>query len=146
MKLSHPEHHRWGLCAALVLSLIGSGCSSPLVQGPVRFFKELTMSPGERRLNEGVANYDNGDYKAASKDLQSALDLGLKPKRQAEAHKYLAFMHCTTRQQSECRNHFRQAFAADPQFQLEAAEAGHPIWGPIYRSVKLEPANKPKQP
>src|SRR6266446_869024 len=104
MKLSHPGRHRWPLCAALVLSLMGSGCSSPLIQGPVRFFKELTMSSGERRLTEGVANYDDGDYKAASKDLQSALDLGLNPKQQAEAHKYLAFMRCTTRQQSECRN------------------------------------------
>lgn len=111
----------------------------------MRFFKELTMSSGERRLNDGVAKYDDGDFKAASNDLQSALDLGLNPKQQAEAHKYLAFIHCTTRQQSECRNQFRQAFEADPQFQLGAAEVGHPIWGPIYRSVKLEPANKTKQ-
>ena len=103
------------------------------------------MSSGERRLNEGVANSDNGDFKAAPKDLQSALELGLNPKQQAQAHKYLAFMLCATRQQLECRNQFREAFEADPQFQLGAAEVGHPIWGPIYRSVKLEPANKTKQ-
>jgi Tfp pilus assembly protein PilF len=145
MKLSSLGCRRWALCAALLFSLLGAGCSSPAVQGPVRFFKELTMSSGERRLNEGVANYDDGDYKAASKDLQSALDLGLDPKQKAEAHKYLAFMRCTTRQQLECRNHFRQAFEADPQFQLGAAEVGNPIWGPIYRSVKLEPASKTKQ-
>jgi Tfp pilus assembly protein PilF len=144
MNLSHPGRQRWALCAALVLSLIGSGCSSALVQGPMRFFKELTMSAGERHLNEGVAKYDDGDFKAASKELQSALDLGLSPKQKAEAHKYLAFMNCSTRKQVECRNQFRQAFEADPQFQLGAAEVGHPIWGPIYRSVKLEPVNKTK--
>ena len=108
----------------------------------MRFFKELTMSPGERHLNEGLADYDDVDFKAASKELQSALDQGLNQKQQAEAHKYLAFMHCSSRQQWECRNQFRQAFGADPQFQLGAAEVGNPIWGPIYRSVKLEPANK----
>jgi hypothetical protein len=24
----------------------------------------------------------------------------------------------------------------DPSFELEASEAGHPIWGPVFRNVK----------
>lgn len=142
MKLANYGHDRWVFSAALALSLAGSGCSSPLVQGPMGLFKDLTMSSGERHLNAGMTNYDNGDYMAASKDIRSALDLGLNSKRQAEAHKYLAFIDCTSRKQLKCRDHFRKAFEADPEFQLGPAEAGHPIWGPIYRSVKVETANQ----
>ena len=31
-----------------------------------------------------------------------------------------------------------------PKFDLEPAEAGHPIWGPVWRSVKTARAAKPK--
>jgi len=80
------------------------------------FSQRTDLSSGERRPNKGVTNCDDGDFTAASKDPLSAVDLGLDPKQQAQAHKYLAFMRCATCQQVECRNHFRQALEADPQF------------------------------
>ena len=43
------------------------------------------------------------------------------------------------------RDQFQKALDADPKFELEPAEAGHPIWGPALRSVKAERAKtKPK--
>jgi hypothetical protein len=62
----------------------------------------------------------------------------------ASAHKYLAFMACVANRRAACRNEFRSAFAADPRFDLAPAEAGHPTWGPVFRSVKAEVAKKKK--
>ena len=45
---------------------------------------------------------------------------------------------------SACRAEFRKAFEADPAFDLTPAEAGHPMWGPVFRSVKAEVAKKRK--
>ena len=34
---------------------------------------------------------------------------------------------------AECEAAFRAARAADPAFALSRAEAGHPMWGPVYQ-------------
>ena len=57
-------------------------------------------------------------------------------KQLASAHKHLAFIHCAANRQKLCRDEFRKALAADPTLELEPAEAGHPVWGPIFKSVK----------
>ncbi|MBI2295732.1 MAG: TssQ family T6SS-associated lipoprotein [Betaproteobacteria bacterium] len=68
--------------------------------------------------------------------LQSALDAGLGKSDQVKAHKHLAFIHCSSGREPRCRDEFRKALAADPGFDLDPAEAGHPTWGPVFRSVK----------
>ncbi|MEP7330439.1 MAG: TssQ family T6SS-associated lipoprotein, partial [Betaproteobacteria bacterium] len=79
-----------------------------------------------------------------------ALRLGLTtPDEKASAHKHLAFINCVSKRPNGCRDEFRKAFAADPAFDLTPAEAGHPIWGPAFRSVKAavtkaKPKPKPK--
>jgi hypothetical protein len=104
-----------------------------------------TPSKGEQALERGVKSYEDGEYKTAEKQLQAALDLGLDAKRdQAKAHKYLAFIKCVSGREKSCRDEFRKALDADPKFDLEAAEAGHPIWGPVLRSIKAERAAKAK--
>ena len=100
---------------------------------------------GEQALEKGVKAYEDGEYKSAAKQLQAALDVGLDAKRdQAKAHKYLAFINCRTGREKSCRDEFSKALDADPKFELEPAEAGHPIWGPVLRSVKAERAAKAK--
>lgn len=90
-----------------------------------------------QELNSGIANYENGAYKTAARQLQSALALGLEGRaNQARAHKYLAFMHCVGERERQCRDEFRKALDADPAFNLTPAEAGHPTWGPVFRKVK----------
>jgi Tfp pilus assembly protein PilF len=93
---------------------------------------------GEPALTAGIRKYDNGEYAAADKDLQTALKLGLGNSDRVRAHKYLAFIHCASNRLKSCRHEFRLALDIDPQMRLTPAEAGHPIWGPIFRSVKAE--------
>jgi hypothetical protein len=105
-----------------------------------------TLSPAEQELEKGVRNYEDGEYKVATKELQTALSQGLTARAdQAKAHKYLAFINCVSGRPNGCREEFRKAFVADPNFDLTPAEAGHPMWGPVFRSVKAAVAKaKPK--
>lgn len=101
------------------------------------------LDKAAQELANGIASYENGTYKASARQLQSALSMGLEaPADQARAHKYLAFMHCVSNQQKLCREEFRKALDADPGFDLTPAEAGHPLWGSVFRKLKT-PA-KPK--
>ena len=98
----------------------------------------LTLS--EQALAKGIKSYEDGDYKDAAAQLQAALNFGLDARSdQVKAHKYLAFVHCVSSRSRQCRDEFRRALRLDPSFTLEAAEAGHPLWGPVFRAVKAEP-------
>ena len=120
---------------AIVLMLGLAGCESSMMKNfPPRYFK------GETTLDRGIREYDEGNYKVAAKTIQSALDVGVTTSSQAKAHKYLAFMDCVAGQTSQCRDEFKKALAINPDFELSPAEAGHPIWGPVFRSVKSQPA------
>jgi Tfp pilus assembly protein PilF len=124
------------LIAVLILS---AGCSSSAVRetGLDRF----APRQAEQSLSAGIKSYEDGDYRSALAKLTSALEQGLLFDRdKLSAHKYLAFIHCGAGRQKSCREAFRAALAIDPKFELSAAEAGHPIWGPVYRSVKAESA------
>jgi len=131
---------RKGGCALVLLTalaLVLGGCQSQVVQEfPLTKFKAESM------LDEGIRQYDNGDYKLAARTVQGSLDAGLTTRSQARAHKYLAFMYCIGGQQSQCRDEFRRALEIDPRLELKPEEAGHPIWGPAFKSVK---ASMPKQ-
>jgi len=95
---------------------------------------EVIERPGERALLAGWRAYDDGNYGVAERELTAAIGAGLRsPKDRATAHKLLAFVYCTSRRLEQCEQAFRAARTADPQFELARAEAGHPIWGPVYR-------------
>jgi Tfp pilus assembly protein PilF len=97
----------------------------------------------EQELSSGIGAYEDGDYKTAPKLLQSALDSGLLLNSdKVVAHKYLAFMHCAQRRDRLCREEFRKALELDPNFELNPAEAGHPLWGRVFRNIKAEMAKK----
>ena len=146
----------------LLLALACGGCAAPPANQPVASPpdaasrtrpepakeapppKVVLPSKGEQELATGIKSYEEGEYKTAAKQLQTALDLGLDVKRdQATAHKYLAFIICKSARDKSCRDEFQKALDADPNFELAPAEAGHPIWGPALKSVKAERAAKP---
>ena len=105
--------------------------------------KERIASKGEHELQKGIKSYEEGAYKSAAKQFQAALDLGLDARGdQAKAHKYLAFITCASGREKACREEFRKALDADPTFELEPAEAGHPIWAPIFRRLNADAASK----
>ena len=101
---------------------------------------ELSARPAEQALLTGIRAYDDGQYKLAEQRLGSALKTGLAaPKDRAAAHKTLAFIYCTSQRAKACESAFRAARAADPAFTLSKAEAGHPLWGPVYRRTLSAP-------
>ena len=99
------------------------------------------LSKGRSALNEGIRQYNDGQHLAAAKSLQSAVDLGLSDRQRADAYKHLAFIHCSSGRSGPCREDFRRALSADPALELAPAEAGHPVWGPIFKAVKGEAAS-----
>jgi Tfp pilus assembly protein PilF len=123
--------------AALAVMLVLTGCQSKAIQ---EF--PLAKLKAEHMLDTGIRQYDNSDYRIAARTIQAALDEGLTTRSQARAHKYLAFIDCVSGQQGQCRDQFRKALQIDPGMQLRAEESGHPIWGPVFKSVK---ASMPKQ-
>jgi len=130
---------------AVCFALAGTGCSSPVLKEPIETIKNIGKSKSQQELDSGIKSYEEGDYKAAVKQLQNSLDLGLESKSdQADAHKYLAFVYCTSGKEKNCREEFRKALDSDPKFDLQPAETGHPLWGPVFRSVKTEVNAKTK--
>lgn len=124
-----------------VLIALLSGCASQVVRdvGADR----LVTRKAERDLIAGMQDYEDGNYKSAAKRLQSALDQGLTFKSdQLRAYKHLAFVHCISNREKLCREAFRAAFEIDPKFELSPAEVGHPLWGPVYQSVRGEMARR----
>ena len=119
------------LLVLLAVTAIG-GCASD----PVTEFKRLFEHKGEAQLKQGIRDYEEGRLAQASSNFQSALDAGLNDADQVTAHKYLAFIHCVSKRERQCRAHFRSALELNPKFELGPAEAGHPMWGPVFRSAK----------
>ncbi|HKU70681.1 MAG TPA: TssQ family T6SS-associated lipoprotein [Burkholderiales bacterium] len=114
--------------------LILAGCNT----APMKSIGEMFQGgKAEQDLSAGIDKYNDGSYNEAARLLQASLDEGLSAKSdQVKAHKYLAFIHCGSGREAQCRNEFRAALKIDPSFELAANEAGHPIWGPVFRSVK----------
>jgi hypothetical protein len=79
----------------------------------------------------------------ARRRLQFALEEGLDRADRVKAHKYLAFIACVSSQPMTCREEFSIALELDPKFELGPAEAGHPIWGPVFKAAKAKQATQP---
>ena len=93
-------------------------------------------SKGQPALSVALKQYDDGNFADAARNFQLAIDYGLSDDERARAHKHLAFIHCSANRETRCREEFRKALAAQPKLELDAAETGHPVWGPVFRSVK----------
>ena len=120
--------------AALLLALL-AGCVVP--PGSQPGLMDVSERPAEKALLAGMRAYEDGQYPQAEQSLNQALTAGLaSPKDRAAAHKYLAFILCTSNRVSACEAQFRAARGDDPGFALSKAEAGHPQWGPVYQRVQ----------
>ena len=122
------------LWLGVAVAVLCAGCVGPLKDyNP----KTLIFGKGSPELSAGIKSYNDGKYAEAHATLQSALDKGLTFKSdQVKAHKYLAFIDCITGKEKQCREEFKKILEINPDFELEPAEAGHPQWGPVFRSVK----------
>jgi len=123
------------LAAVLSTALWLAACAQQPTTPPVTQ-ADLAERTAKEALLSGIRLYDDGQYPEAEKQFGTALKLNLSsPKDRATAHKYLAFIYCTSNRQSLCESSFRAAMQADPAFALSKSEAGHPLWGPVYKRV-----------
>src|SRR3954469_426980 len=132
---------------AAVLALAALAACAPVSQQPsdsapprVPTISESQLRDRAREsLAQGVELYNAGKYPEALRNLNAALDHGVLTRpEQGNARKHLAFIHCASGRETQCRDEFRKALEIDPNFDLTMAEAGHPIWGPVYRDVRTK--------
>ena len=120
------------LAAAVLLAAL-AGCETE----PVRRVQELFQpTKAQETLSAGLKQYENGQYEQSLRTLQSAIQQGLPERDRVSAHKHAAFIHCASGRERDCREEFRKALAIDPGMDLAPEEAGHPMWGRVFRSVK----------
>ena len=125
---------RLRLAIALAAALT-AGCMQ--ASAPVGLL-DVSARPAERALLAGLKAYDDAQYDPADHLFREALAAGLvSPRDRAEAHKRLAFIQCAAGRLGDCETEFKLARQADSNFALDKSEAGHPVWGPVYK--KLQP-------
>jgi hypothetical protein len=97
---------------------------------------DVSARPAERALLAGLKAYDDAQYDNADRLFRESLAAGLvSPRDRAEAHKRLAFIHGAAGRLAECEAEFKLARQADRSFTLDKSEAGHPVWGPVYKKL-----------
>lgn len=132
------------LLAAAAAALLAA--CAPLAEKPEASEARL-RDRAEESLALGKRQYQRGEFEDARKNLLAALDHGmLSRSEQSEARKHLAFIHCISGREPQCRDEFRKAIEIDPHFELTPAEAGHPAWGPVYGSVRAKLQAAPAGP
>ena len=127
---------RWiavGACAVLL-----HGCAQvPVAKAiePIGLI-EISERPAEKALLAGLRSYDDAQYLDAERHFNEALKANLvSSKDRAAAQKHLAFIYCTSRREALCEAAFRAARSALLTFALSKSEAGHPLWGPVYKRL-----------
>jgi tetratricopeptide (TPR) repeat protein len=136
---SHIAHITLFAAAALALAACQQMPSTGTSSVAPQVSEDALRQRANDQLAAGIKAYDAGDYDNAVKNLTDSLDHGLLSKvDQSRARKYLAFSHCVSGRDQQCRAEFRKAFEINPDFALTPAEDGHPIWGPVYRDVRTQ--------
>ena len=119
---------------AVSLSIVLAACAT----APEGGLSEVMQRPAERALLAGLRAYDDAQYADAERELDKAIATGLvSPKDRAAAQTHLAFIYGTSQRIKPCEDAFRAARAADFEFALTRAEAGHPLWGPVYKRIAM---------
>lgn len=124
-------HSRTGL---LIAALVLAGCGT--VGEISQKVGIASPSPAAQKVDAGVALYEQGDFAAAIRTLHSPEVADGDVATRVRAHKYLAFSYCVTQRRVLCRRSFDAALRLDESFDLAPAEAGHPIWGPVFAQAR----------
>jgi Tfp pilus assembly protein PilF len=127
---------RNALLAALLAAALGACAIEPVRQASP---PPPASTEAIDTLNAGLRLYEDGQYDLSADRLRAAIQLGLRTTPDLiRAHKHLAFILCATGKTDDCADSFRAVLKLDPGFELTKAEAGHPMWGPVFVAVKKE--------
>lgn len=128
-------HRKMKLAAPLIFVLL-TACS----QLPKQTDGNQPASPtpeAQAHYEHGLVNYRENRFDAALNDLGAAVaSKSLKSSDEINARKHMAFIHCVSGRELPCREQFQAILKVEPSFDLAPNEASHPIWGPVWRSVK----------
>lgn len=131
------------------VTLFLSGCaqltSDPAADTATKSEATVQASPGRPSFERGLQAYDEGKYDLATAQFRNALEQGLVIPDWLSAHKHLAFIHCVSGRERQCSEDFRKALEVDPGFELDPAEVGHPLWGPVFKRVKASRKTESKK-
>lgn len=131
------------LLLAIATALFLAGCAVPptstSVPTPEEATKQQRLERANNNINDGLKAYDAGGYDDAMRNFLLALDSGaLTQPQQLNARKHMAFIYCVSNREANCREEFEKLLGIDARYELAPAEAGHPVWGPVFRNIKNE--------
>ena len=142
LSTAEAGHPTWGPVFRQVKAEVEARRGGRLFGTPV--VKQI--SAGEKLIVDATTAYDVADYNKAVKGFQDALKETLSVDDQIKARKFTAFSFCLTNRMTLCRQEFEKILQIKPDFDLLAAEAGHPSWGPSYRAAKSRLSNQAPTP
>jgi tetratricopeptide (TPR) repeat protein len=122
--------------AVPAIALFLSACSHLPMPG-THGWPGSSQPEAQTLYQQALVNYRESRFDAALADFDAAASSGnLKSEEEINARKHLAFIHCSNGRELPCREQFQAILKAEPKFALAANEASHPVWGPVWRSVK----------
>jgi tetratricopeptide (TPR) repeat protein len=148
MNASRINHRFKLLLSAVLLCSLMTACTStkptpplaPPPPPPTVVINPTTPVPsaGQIVLSAGIELYNSGQYQQAIKKLQTIVDNTNEDfLTQTNAYKYTSFSLCVLGRKAPCRENFEKLLRLNPSFELTQAEAGHPIWGPVFKQAKM---------
>lgn len=121
--------------AALLFGAMLAGCAQLAPPGGAA--RPLSAAQVESLFRQGLAQYDASRFERALADFNQALASGkLGTANTLNARKHMAFIYCVSHRQLQCREQFQTMLQLDPEFDLAPNEASHPLWGPVWASLK----------
>lgn len=100
------------------------------------WFAPKAPTQSERMFNEAMVVYDTGNY---AKAVQLFADIQKEPiaaSERVKVHKQTAFAYCLLKKNTLCSGEFTKILKLQSNFELSAAEAGHPSWGNTFRKAQ----------
>lgn len=119
----------------LIACLAATTACQHRVEAPPAAAVDEVRVRAESALSEGLRLYEAGHYYLAEEQFLKPDIWASDAPLQLKAAKYLAFSYCVTEQMIQCRFAFERALQIDPAFRLDSAEAGHPLWGPVFAQL-----------
>ncbi|MFJ1300330.1 TssQ family T6SS-associated lipoprotein [Pseudomonadota bacterium AL_CKDN230030165-1A_HGKHYDSX7] len=115
------------LCAAL------SGCTAIRGAAP----EAPATSEALAALDQARDSYGGGRYGEVIRLVATSDDIAGAPRAvRVEAFKLQAFSYCVSNYRQLCEDAFVRILALQPDFALAPNEAGHPNWGPVFRTAQ----------
>ena len=121
---------RSGCLALIALGL--SACASIQTS-----YSPEQVAQSNAALQQVKANYQQGEYGQVIRRVTIDQALNEAPQDiRIQALKLQAFSLCLTKYEFLCQEKFQQILALQPDFELQASEQGHPLWGPAFERAQ----------